>query len=261
MGFTKKTWKNRIAEYINRRRLTMEDGSTNLVTVARDEGTISQEGDAFNAANMNDLEDRIQEGFDEINQSLTNLDNSLDSTFCKNLAIRNAITNFLLIDDKKDSTYHKISYFGSDTPSTQFVNSPYNDGPFYGYRVVRWCSASTTSAHLVTVELHEQYPIPGRIWSNTYDIYNKGWNGWTTSMVRRPSTNKYVDMNQAGGEQVVGFVVSKSAHEIVIPKGVIHLSDASIPVRWSVQPMSDSQEMVRAWCATSGTLRFNYVLI
>lgn len=71
MGFTKKTWKNRIAEYINRRRLTMEDGSTSLVTVARDEGTISQEGDAFNAANMNDLEDRIEAGFEEINRSLT----------------------------------------------------------------------------------------------------------------------------------------------------------------------------------------------
>ncbi len=72
MGFTKKTWKNRIAEYINRRLITMEDGSTNLVTVARDEGTISQEGDAFNAANMNDLEDRIEAGFDEVNQSLIN---------------------------------------------------------------------------------------------------------------------------------------------------------------------------------------------
>lgn len=70
MGFTKKTWKNRIAEYINRRRLTMEDGSTNLVTVARDEGTISQEGDAFNAVNMNDLEDRIEAGFEEVSQSL-----------------------------------------------------------------------------------------------------------------------------------------------------------------------------------------------
>lgn len=73
MGFTKKTWKNRIAEYINRRLITMEDGSTNLVTVARDEGTISQEGDAFNAVNMNDLEDRIEAGFDEVNQSLTNI--------------------------------------------------------------------------------------------------------------------------------------------------------------------------------------------
>lgn len=73
MGFTKKTWKNRIAEYINRRLITMEDGSTSLVTVARDEGTISQEGDAFNAANMNNLEDRIAAGFEEINQSLTNI--------------------------------------------------------------------------------------------------------------------------------------------------------------------------------------------
>ena len=71
MGFTKKTWKNRIAEYINRRLITMEDGSTNLVTVARDEGTISQEGDAFNAANMNDLEDRIEAGFADVSQSLT----------------------------------------------------------------------------------------------------------------------------------------------------------------------------------------------
>lgn len=75
MGFTKKTWKNRIAEYINRRLLTNEDGSTELVTVARDEGTISQEGDAFNAANMNDLEDRIEAGFTEVNQSLTNVNN------------------------------------------------------------------------------------------------------------------------------------------------------------------------------------------
>nr|DAZ59186.1 MAG TPA: hypothetical protein [Caudoviricetes sp.] len=76
MAFVKKTWKNRIAEYINRRLLTNEDGSTNLVTVARDEGTISQEGDAFNAANMNDLEDRIESEFNEINQSLTNVNNS-----------------------------------------------------------------------------------------------------------------------------------------------------------------------------------------
>lgn len=73
MGFTKKTWKNRIAEYINRRLITMEDGSTNLVTVARDEGTISQEGDAFNAVNMNDLEDRIEAGFADVSQSLNNL--------------------------------------------------------------------------------------------------------------------------------------------------------------------------------------------
>lgn len=77
MGFTKKTWKNRIAEYINRRLITKEDGSTELVTVARDEGTISQEGDAFNAANMNDLEDRIEAEFNEVTQSLTELNEEI----------------------------------------------------------------------------------------------------------------------------------------------------------------------------------------
>lgn len=59
MGFVKKTWKDRITEYPTRRTLTKSDGSSEIVTVARNEGTVSQEGDAFSAANMNDLEQRI----------------------------------------------------------------------------------------------------------------------------------------------------------------------------------------------------------
>ena len=70
MAFEKKVWKDRIAEYINRRLLTFEDSSTKLVTVARDEGTISQEGDPFSAAMMNDIEDWIQNEFDSQNLSL-----------------------------------------------------------------------------------------------------------------------------------------------------------------------------------------------
>ncbi len=58
--FEKKTWLNRIAEYPNRRTIT-EDGTSKIVTVARNEGTVSQEGDAFNATNMNNLEKRIDE--------------------------------------------------------------------------------------------------------------------------------------------------------------------------------------------------------
>lgn len=283
MGFTKKTWKNRIAEYINRRLLTNEDGSTELVTVARDEGTISQEGDAFNAANMNDLEDRIEAEFNEINQSLTNVNNSkktylrlilpniaadakavcdyinknyllgqlspattvdfdvvasnvdwfsgtlstdtttlspgrtvwgivqqrtssaenstlykyfgsgtggassvsaIDETisdpmFCESIPGRNQITNFLYVNlSDRNSDINKIHYFGSDNPATAFTNSPYTAGPFYGYRVVRWCSESANTYDLVTVELHEQYPVSGRVWSNTYDIDIGTWYGW-----------------------------------------------------------------------------------
>lgn len=63
MGFVKKTWTNRISEYPNRR--TINDGYvTKVVTVARDEGTITQEGDAFSAENMNDLETRIEDAIE-----------------------------------------------------------------------------------------------------------------------------------------------------------------------------------------------------
>lgn len=104
MGFTKKTWKNRIAEYINRRLITMEDGSTNLVTVARDEGTISQEGDAFNAANMNDLEDRIEAGFADVTQSLgseeissvgTNVKNAINNLYYTSATILGGLNRIL----------------------------------------------------------------------------------------------------------------------------------------------------------------------
>lgn len=59
MSFVKKTWTDRVTEYPTRRTLTKEDGTTEIVTVARNEGTVSAEGDAFSAANMNDLERRI----------------------------------------------------------------------------------------------------------------------------------------------------------------------------------------------------------
>ena len=74
MAFKKKTWLGRIAEYPNRRRLTKEDGSSELVTVSREEGQISQEGDAFSPDNFNDLEKRISEGFDDVNQSKVGTD-------------------------------------------------------------------------------------------------------------------------------------------------------------------------------------------
>ena len=76
MAFSLKTWVNRISEYPNRRKLTHEDGSTELVTVARAEGQISAEGNAFSAEEMNDLENRIKGGFEEVTQSLTNVNNS-----------------------------------------------------------------------------------------------------------------------------------------------------------------------------------------
>lgn len=64
MAFNIKTWVDRVSEYPARRTLTAEGGgTTQVVTVTRSEGIVSQEGDAFNASNMNDLESRIQTEF------------------------------------------------------------------------------------------------------------------------------------------------------------------------------------------------------
>ena len=66
MAFKKKTWLDRIAEYPTRRRLKKSNGTDEIVTVSREEGTISQEGDAFSADNMNDLEKRIDDEFNSL---------------------------------------------------------------------------------------------------------------------------------------------------------------------------------------------------
>ncbi len=59
MFFSVKKWIDRFSEYPNRRQLTKADGTIEQVTVTRDEGTVSKEGDKFNASTMNDLENRI----------------------------------------------------------------------------------------------------------------------------------------------------------------------------------------------------------
>jgi hypothetical protein len=62
MAYEVKTWTDRISEYINRRTLTDTTTSAEqVVTVTRNEGTVSVEGDAFNATNMNNLESRISD--------------------------------------------------------------------------------------------------------------------------------------------------------------------------------------------------------
>lgn len=102
-----------------------------------------------------------------------------DPMFCESIPGRNQITNFLYVNlSDRNSDINKIHYFGSNNPATAFTNSPYTASPFFGYRVVRWCSESANTYHLVTVEVHEQYPISGRVWSNTYDSSAGTWYGW-----------------------------------------------------------------------------------
>lgn len=71
MAFVTKTWKDRLVEYSGRRKLkNVATGEEVLMDVSRSEGTVSQAGDAFSAANMNNLEQRIKNEFDTVNSSL-----------------------------------------------------------------------------------------------------------------------------------------------------------------------------------------------
>lgn len=72
MSFNKKTWVDRQSEYPTRRKL-VSTGNENEYDVTRAEGTITQEGDALNAENLNDLEERIDESITSVQSSLNGL--------------------------------------------------------------------------------------------------------------------------------------------------------------------------------------------
>lgn len=62
--FSKKNWKDRVVEFPGRRRIRdVATGEEKVIDVSRNEGTILQEGDLYNALNMNDLERRAEEAF------------------------------------------------------------------------------------------------------------------------------------------------------------------------------------------------------
>lgn len=120
-AWEKKVWKDRKTEYPTRRTLTKTDGSQEIVTVARNEGSVSQEGDAFSAENMNDLEERIDAGFTEVNGKLIkhiNITvNCPASTWC-NIALPDdilSVDNIISVNrpNESDSNVYGILWWAS----------------------------------------------------------------------------------------------------------------------------------------------------
>lgn len=76
--FTPKEWKARLVEFAGRRLLrNVANGETVTYDVSRSEGQVSQEGDAFNTKNMNDLEQRIADGFANAKTNIDKLNREL----------------------------------------------------------------------------------------------------------------------------------------------------------------------------------------
>lgn len=143
MAFQKKVWSDRVAEFINRRILTKTDGTTEIVTVARSEGTISAEGDGFNAKNMNDLEQRIEDEFFSQNE-----------TFAKEIE---EINNSFVAPD-----YGKINgdnYKDYKNFTGQFT--VLNDGYIIGY-------SRHETEHILTIDINGFTIASNHVTGNTY---------------------------------------------------------------------------------------------
>lgn len=69
--FNKKTWLDRIVEKAGGRIIEFIDGNREPVTIYRNEGNVLNEGDVLNAASFNDLEDRIESAFNDVD-NITN---------------------------------------------------------------------------------------------------------------------------------------------------------------------------------------------
>ena len=82
--FTLKEWKARLVEFAGLRLLrNVENGETVTYDVSRSEGQVSQEGDAFNTKNMNDLEQRVANGFANAKTAVDALSKDLQNKMSK----------------------------------------------------------------------------------------------------------------------------------------------------------------------------------
>ena len=185
MSFKQKTWNDRISEHPTRRTLTdVSDNTTKTVTVAREEGTISQEGDAFSAANMNDLESRIADGFSTLSQ---------DSV---KIATKNTTSDSIAFGIDSNGNYGYIKE-GADTvtpfKSQKDIDNAYNSGVAAADKRVNTGSASYNSGYTngqASVKVYQyeyQYPYwlsthGGQMESITINVQS-GLNGVSVAFV------------------------------------------------------------------------------
>lgn len=113
--FTPKEWKARLVEFAGRRLLrNVANGESTTYDVSRSEGQVSQEGDAFNTKNMNDLEQRIADGFANAKTNIDELNMDLNA-INDNGAIKG-------IDAREDGVYITYST-GADTVTKKLGRS------------------------------------------------------------------------------------------------------------------------------------------
>lgn len=179
MAFSKKTWKDRVSQYINRRLLTDSDGNTQQVTVTRDEGSVTEAGDAFSASNMNDLEDRIDTAFG----ALTAADIPYDNT-----------VSGLTADDVQEAVDELVYKVGDtiDITGSNISGFSFGSGVFGFLNLSKPISSDVTS---VTINGHVQ-------------VFDENANAYINSNISQAGTSRNYTITKAG--IVINFSFSPS---------------------------------------------------
>lgn len=134
--FTPKEWKARLVEFAGRRLLrNVANGETVTYDVSRSEGQVSQEGDAFDTKNMNDLEQRVENGFANAKTAVVALSNDLQNKMSKyygsatlSEANEKSVLKHLLVDVDLIGKYGNCD-FSVLVNSTQFYSGTmHSDG-------------------------------------------------------------------------------------------------------------------------------------
>lgn len=160
--FTPKEWKARLVEFAGRRLLrNVANGESTTYDVSRSEGQVSQEGDAFNTKNMNDLEQRISNGFAKAKTNIDSLNRDLSA-----MNDNGAITG---MDAREDGVY--ITYVpadGADPVSkklgsngiTYLGDMPYTCTQDYGdCTLLTFCHQKTATQNVTIKNLNGSYNI------------------------------------------------------------------------------------------------------
>lgn len=125
MAFKKKEWKDRLAEFAGRRRLVdVDTGEEQVVDVSRDEGLVSQEGDAFSATNMNDLESRIESAVNSASDSSASLENELNSLSQSTQKLSSTVSD---LNSVSSASAKKISQLESQLGEWKIVVMPLSE--------------------------------------------------------------------------------------------------------------------------------------
>lgn len=211
MAFTKKTWKDRITEFPTRRTLTKSDGSTELVTVARAEGTVSQEGDAFNAASMNDLEERISQANNDLNESLS----ANDATF--HLDYQNDQWGWNESSARGADTFHPFStgacdaellwsHAGTSAFGAQTIHFKENT---YSHYIIFFYGRHNIHANPCTAFIESNYTAPGGYFGvkGTGCYYVAGQGSVSRNITATTNTSVTFSQGYPSNEYIVPYAV------------------------------------------------------